>query len=115
YGHIEQRRIYRIGEQDARTHEHPNHTDLRQSGRTQIERGYAEPTGAHGIGKLIRPPFTQEPLKFSIFVRDSAFVLSLLYCFKRPKIDSYARHLDRKSTRLNSSHVKISYAVFCLK
>src|SRR5207302_8213673 len=27
--------------------------------------------------------------------------------------DLYA--LDRKSTRLNSSHVKISYAVFCLK
>src|SRR5690606_39846955 len=24
-------------------------------------------------------------------------------------------HLDRKSTRLNSSHAKISYAVFCLK
>src|SRR5690606_41579994 len=24
-------------------------------------------------------------------------------------------HKDRKSTRLNSSHVKISYAVFCLK
>src|SRR5690606_41266658 len=24
-------------------------------------------------------------------------------------------HQDRKSTRLNSSHVKISYAVFCLK
>src|SRR5690606_39834994 len=26
-----------------------------------------------------------------------------------------ARGQDRKSTRLNSSHVKISYAVFCLK
>src|SRR5207249_5652514 len=25
------------------------------------------------------------------------------------------RRLDRKSTRLNSSHVSISYAVFCLK
>src|SRR5690554_7074356 len=25
------------------------------------------------------------------------------------------RHKDRKSTRLNSSHVRISYAVFCLK
>src|SRR5436305_9491008 len=24
-------------------------------------------------------------------------------------------HADRKSTRLNSSHVRISYAVFCLK
>src|SRR5690606_41607374 len=28
---------------------------------------------------------------------------------------SRLQHLDRKSTRLNSSHVKISYAVFCLK
>src|SRR5205807_3977616 len=26
-----------------------------------------------------------------------------------------ARRLDRKSTRLNSSHLVISYAVFCLK
>src|SRR3989442_8430429 len=26
-----------------------------------------------------------------------------------------AKDLDRKSTRLNSSHVRISYAVFCLK
>src|SRR3989442_4384582 len=26
-----------------------------------------------------------------------------------------AREGDRKSTRLNSSHVRISYAVFCLK
>src|SRR3712207_8211161 len=26
-----------------------------------------------------------------------------------------AVHLDRKSTRLNSSHANISYAVFCLK
>src|SRR5690606_30702259 len=26
-----------------------------------------------------------------------------------------SRRRDRKSTRLNSSHVKISYAVFCLK
>src|SRR5439155_14623296 len=27
----------------------------------------------------------------------------------------YSHSLDRKSTRLNSSHVAISYAVFCLK
>src|SRR5690606_41705749 len=38
-----------------------------------------------------------------------------------PDADTDARYnavsegLDRKSTRLNSSHVKISYAVFCLK
>src|SRR3712207_8864380 len=28
---------------------------------------------------------------------------------------SHFRKLDRKSTRLNSSHANISYAVFCLK
>src|SRR5690554_7230092 len=32
------------------------------------------------------------------------------------KIESiHAESKDRKSTRLNSSHVRISYAVFCLK
>src|SRR5699024_12567695 len=30
-------------------------------------------------------------------------------------VSSTSRLLDRKSTRLNSSHVSISYAVFCLK
>src|SRR3712207_6297613 len=30
-------------------------------------------------------------------------------------LDSNARGTDRKSTRLNSSHANISYAVFCLK
>src|SRR3712207_8413964 len=28
---------------------------------------------------------------------------------------AFAQDLDRKSTRLNSSHANISYAVFCLK
>src|SRR5690349_23787943 len=30
-------------------------------------------------------------------------------------VSSASRSTDRKSTRLNSSHVEISYAVFCLK
>src|SRR5690606_40656878 len=32
-----------------------------------------------------------------------------------PRVYSDYGNQDRKSTRLNSSHVKISYAVFCLK
>src|SRR3712207_8865040 len=33
-----------------------------------------------------------------------------------PDVDRWARVIaDRKSTRLNSSHANISYAVFCLK
>src|SRR5207253_5486084 len=31
------------------------------------------------------------------------------------QVNTMKRILDRKSTRLNSSHVAISYAVFCLK
>src|SRR5688572_33106284 len=32
-----------------------------------------------------------------------------------PSRENLTVHLDRKSTRLNSSHSQISYAVFCLK
>ena len=31
------------------------------------------------------------------------------------KLDGVPASIDRKSTRLNSSHITISYAVFCLK
>src|SRR5690242_21062576 len=31
------------------------------------------------------------------------------------RLSTRVRSLDRKSTRLNSSHMSISYAVFCLK
>src|SRR5690606_40469874 len=34
---------------------------------------------------------------------------------RAPCLSRAAAPRDRKSTRLNSSHVKISYAVFCLK
>src|SRR3712207_7016107 len=30
-------------------------------------------------------------------------------------VERALEHIDRKSTRLNSSHANISYAVFCLK
>src|SRR5690606_40470127 len=35
--------------------------------------------------------------------------------FDHDKGKTHSSGKDRKSTRLNSSHVKISYAVFCLK
>src|SRR5690349_22425792 len=34
---------------------------------------------------------------------------------KSKLVNELGRGIDRKSTRLNSSHVEISYAVFCLK
>src|SRR2546430_13636245 len=36
-------------------------------------------------------------------------------CWREPALRSDGDVVDRKSTRLNSSHSQISYAVFCLK
>src|SRR5690606_41569532 len=49
------------------------------------------------------------PVPLPAMSRESTFIMV--------KLDGVRRGLigDRKSTRLNSSHVKISYAVFCLK
>src|SRR5690554_7078410 len=66
--------------------------------------------------------------KKSIFIEDKDRVLDVGYInyFEHQKRNShlevqvshkilpYLVELDRKSTRLNSSHVRISYAVFCL-
>src|SRR2546427_3641303 len=46
----------------------------------------------------------------------SEYGFSYVYVIFQDHIDLYwARSRDRKSTRLNSSHSQISYAVFCLK
>src|SRR2546430_8809083 len=37
------------------------------------------------------------------------------FCRSRISLEFSGHRLDRKSTRLNSSHSQISYAVFCLK
>src|SRR5438874_8824726 len=50
-------------------------------------------------------------------VSDTKAVESVLFGQRRTsrQLRPQQRPLDRKSTRLNSSHVEISYAVFCLK
>src|SRR5579883_888237 len=59
-------------------------------------------------GQSIPPPRTLTELKADPEIAPdlARYMVALV-----PLPDS----LDRKSTRLNSSHVKISYAVFCLK
>src|SRR5699024_12349700 len=46
---------------------------------------------------------------------DGVFTLGLAYQGPPGHVHGGISALDRKSTRLNSSHVSISYAVFCLK
>src|SRR5207248_9269687 len=68
---------------------------------------------------MIRPP-----PRSTLFPYTTLFRSSLLRCFSRPagmisrlpgKSSEMRAITDRKSTRLNSSHRTISYAVFCLK
>src|SRR5690606_24641221 len=51
------------------------------------------------------------------FLRQGSINFKTALLFGLPSVLGilFSRRVDRKSTRLNSSHVKISYAVFCLK
>src|SRR3712207_7246816 len=50
-----------------------------------------------------------------MFARDQLGQVFRLLLGARPAADLVDAQVDRKSTRLNSSHANISYAVFCLK
>src|SRR5688572_31601106 len=50
-----------------------------------------------------------------IFSQESDFKISPLKFNQGAVTEAKALEIDRKSTRLNSSHSQISYAVFCLK
>src|SRR5437588_8732550 len=58
-------------------------------------------------------------LRFPIQIRDKAHALqntvATIGLFVNLPKEFKGTHIDRKSTRLNSSHTVISYAVFCLK
>src|SRR2546426_4560771 len=63
--------------------------------------------GGTGIGEAIAKVFAREGAKVAITGR------------RKDELERVVRDIerkgDRKSTRLNSSHLVISYAVFCLK
>src|SRR5258708_24677229 len=55
-----------------------------------------------------------EPVNFAKQLRGDLDAIALK-ALERNRSERYGMPLDRKSTRLNSSHQIISYAVFCLK
>src|SRR5204862_3703041 len=84
----------------------------------------------YGMTYIVRPAIEPEnnPLSFAlIFAGSSQLLVGPASSLVREQINvrsstratspgsERTKKLDRKSTRLNSSHVEISYAVFCLK
>src|SRR5207249_8259019 len=64
---------------------------------------------------ILRPP-RSTLFPYTTLFRSHNFPKDTILQFYLNQIDLGAgAHGDRKSTRLNSSHVSISYAVFCLK
>src|SRR3712207_7960505 len=62
------------------------------------------PVPRHAVGPELTQLFVGSEGTFGVITRATLQVLPLP-----------AKRRDRKSTRLNSSHANISYAVFCLK
>src|SRR5699024_12580727 len=74
---------------------------------------------ANECEKLFASPFVEKGITYLIetktyehlpILKDHPDIVSKLKQMIQP-----LHYLDRKSTRLNSSHVSMSYAVFCLK
>src|SRR5215510_15941083 len=57
----------------------------------------------------------RRPPRSTLFPYTTLFRSLWPACWPVPPCRNAPGHRDRKSTRLNSSHVAISYAVFCLK
>src|SRR5690349_24138972 len=88
------------------------YTTLFRSGNTSTNSGGVGPVGhvepvpppSFAVGRRLEKPIDDalERVRRGVFLEGFYF----LSRWEQP---------DRKSTRLNSSHVEISYAVFCLK
>src|SRR3712207_7400551 len=67
--------------------------------------------------EAVRVPYKNPTGAVTDLIEGRLHLYSSAYAIVRPHADAGKVRLiaDRKSTRLNSSHANISYAVFCLK
>src|SRR2546430_17132628 len=65
--------------------------------------------------QFVRMTYTRTDNPSAYFKAVQPTALTALRFIGRGPLDRHRGRVDRKSTRLNSSHSQISYAVFCLK
>src|ERR1035441_8787568 len=83
-------------------------------GETIFGREFSLGFGGKGANQAVAARLCGAEVARVARVGDDLFGPATLANFAAHGIDT-SRVLDRKSTRLNSSHLGISYAVFCLK
>src|SRR5690625_3766664 len=101
---------------DHGEHELPRRTDVPRG----VDRAVLDPVGAVAGLTLLewrqgQPASPQVPVDEVVDVRARGGEQERLVRVCRPAVEVVPAVTDRKSTRLNSSHVAISYAAFCLK
>src|SRR3712207_7481662 len=79
--------------------------------RQKVEKGYFGPYGGRYVPETLIHALEELEEAYERYKDDPEFVEELDSLSR----DFVGRPTDRKSTRLNSSHANISYAVFCLK
>src|SRR5699024_5001500 len=116
-GELIDEKVYAVNELDSSL---PNQMEdfIQQSEEnlTTLQKAYNNATSIKGFD--LENVNLHAPIRKPGSVRDfMAFEEHLVNAYKRSgmKIPDDWYKIDRKSTRLNSSHVSISYAVFCLK
>src|SRR5205085_12019678 len=80
---------------------------------SRSRRGHRRASRAVGSGRLHPLGRAPEPRRTARFTRRASLAGGELH--SPPHFNTKCQPEDRKSTRLNSSHSQISYAVFCLK
>src|SRR5688572_30884716 len=107
------RRLGYAGQMDRRFGTAPSAADIEALARASLQR-LPEPFAAHLKDVVLTVEDLADEATLSDMGIEDPFELTGLY-HGLPVGDKSVEHRDRKSTRLNSSHSQISYAVFCLK
>src|SRR2546426_6894361 len=98
---------------------HPSRAASRRLSSSAIhfaEHNVDGPDDGHHVGHQVAPHHCVKRLQIDKRRRANAHAIRLNSCVTDDIVAELALGtIDRKSTRLNSSHLVISYAVFCLK
>src|SRR3712207_8333997 len=82
---------------------------------TLFRSGVAARKSASGGADAWRGAFLQAPYLRDTLIAASVISETFETAITWDRFEAFVATVDRKSTRLNSSHANISYAVFCLK